>query len=263
MTPRWLVEPAAVALGDVPAEQRELARNLIAADPEFRAEVERLRLLTQQLDALPADAWDLPAAPPLDLDRVLVRPPAAAGPASSPSVTESPPAAGSASAGSDRRAPARWRLRPVVAVAAAVVLLLVGGVAGALLAGGDGADRRAGGGADTDPWVLATLRPLPERPSSASGRVALTLHAGGRARLRLSGLAPTRRNAFYEAWLMTDDRDLVALGTFVVGADGRAAVEFPLGADPRGYRYVDVSLQHRSDGPAHSGDSVLRSAQLG
>ena len=59
---------------------------------------------------------------------------------------------------------------------------------------------------------------------------------------------------------MVDDRpqELVAIGTYRVGSDGRADVRFHTSANPHAYRYVDVSLERDDGNPAHSGDSILR-----
>ncbi len=261
MTAHWLVEPAAVVLGTVAPEQRELARNLMAGDQDFRAEVERLRRLADTLGELPVGAWTPEAAelPALDLDRLTQGrevPPR-------PAFTPSEPAV------ARPRRRRRLVLRPVLAAVAAAGLLGAGVGVGLLAGSGDDttpAPRSAPvrQTAQTDPWVLASLRPLPgSGRAAATGRVAVTLHPGGRARLDVAGLAPTRDGSFYEAWLMTDDRHLVALGTFKVGPRGRARMDVPFGADPRAYRYVDVSLQREDGGPGHSGRSVLRTDELG
>jgi anti-sigma-K factor RskA len=79
-----------------------------------------------------------------------------------------------------------------------------------------------------------------------------------RARVDVSGLAPSGSDHFYELWLLDDDGRMVALGAFQVGAGGRAEVELPIPVTPSQYRYFDVSLQEDNGDPAHSGVSVLR-----
>jgi anti-sigma-K factor RskA len=101
MTDQELLDYLLGELGD--PEAAALERRL-AADPQLRARIERMRPTVATLDALPGEAWQLPAPPPLAA-----------------------------------RAPRRRVLtfRPLVAAACAVVLLLVGGLVGGLIARDD------------------------------------------------------------------------------------------------------------------------------
>jgi hypothetical protein len=121
-------------------------------------------------------------------------------------------------------APPRRRLvlRPVVAAACALVLVA------------------AGVGLDA--------------PRAASGRVTV---ADG-VSLDVSGLPPSRAGDFYELWLLGDDKRLVSLGSFAVGADGKARLNVPLPVDPARFAYFDVSREPGDGDPGHSGLSVLR-----
>ena len=76
MSPGWPVAPAAVALDLLDDRERALADRLLADDPLFRAEVERLRATAGALAQLDRDAWRPPAPPPLP-DAPLPAPPAA------------------------------------------------------------------------------------------------------------------------------------------------------------------------------------------
>ena len=76
MSPAWPVAPAAVALDLLDDRERALADRLLADDPLFRAEVERLRATAGALTRLDRDAWRPPAPPPLP-DAPLPAPPAA------------------------------------------------------------------------------------------------------------------------------------------------------------------------------------------
>ena len=67
------------------------------------------------------------------------------------------------------------------------------------------------------------LAPL-ARGGAAEGKLRVA-RAGGRATLAVSGLAPSRRGEFYELWLLSPPGDLVSLGSFRVGASGRATLE--------------------------------------
>lgn len=200
-------------LGELSATECAAFEHALAADPDLRAQVESLRPLMSQLDALPGEAWDPPEPPPLAL----------------------------------RLEPPRHRrlvLRPLVAAACALVLLVAGIGVGALVFRGGG-----------DAGAQLSLAPIGGRDPAASGHVKLS---GERLTLRVSGLKPTGRDHFYEAWLLGPGGRLVALGSFRVGADGTATMRLPLPVDPASYRYFDISLQPDNGSPSHSGLSVLR-----
>ncbi len=235
----WSVSPAQVALGDLTAEQQAQAERLLDADARFRAEVQRLRRATTVLQETPAEIWRPHSVPALDVERAEAARPAP-----------------------DRRR-ARgighaWLPRPVLAGAAAVLLLAVGVGAGLALAPSDSGSPAARVASMTVP-----LTPLPgtESPGERAS-VRMPVRAGGEARLTVRGLKPSSAGDYYELWLMTDDAKLASIGTFRVGPDGRADVRFPVGVNPRGYRYVDVSREPDDGRPGHSALSVLRSAQL-
>ena len=181
-----------------------------------------LRDVAAQLRALGPEEWEPAAAPPL-------RPPAVERPR--------------------RRFGTPFVLRPAMAVAAAVGLLALGAAGGALLARGGDGDRgprgrpRAGG----------------RRPARRARRCAAAQrgHAADRG-----GLPPVGGGGFYEVWMMRDATHLVALGSFRVGADGRARVDLPVTASPRRFPVLDISREPADGDPAHSGHSVLRSRPI-
>ena len=144
-----------------------------------------------------------------------------------------------------RRERPSWPRRLVPALAA-IVLIAVG--VGATLAvqqlsGDDAAGERV------------ELAGLPLAPS-ASGEARLD----GDVNLTVSGLRPSRPGEYYELWLLNSPEDLVSVGSFRVGEDGRATVEFPLGVDPSRYQLLDVSVEPDDGDPGHSSRSVLRSS---
>ncbi len=215
-----------VALGEVAADQRAAAEERLRRDPAFAAEVERLRAVAGPLDALPAETWSPPEPPPL-------RAPAA------------PPEPRAAT-------PRRHGLtvRPLLAVAAAVALLAAG-------AAGTLAVQALDGEAD---GVEVALSGLPG--AEGAGATAELHRDAGVVRLDVRGLQATDRDSFYELWLLNSPEDLVAVGTFRVGEDGRAEVEFPLAVDPRRFQVLDVSVEPVDGDPGHSSRSVLRSRPL-
>ena len=212
-------------LGELEGVERARFEAAAANDPALAAEVERLRPVVAQLEALEPAAWEAPPAlPPL---------PAAAA----------------------RPATPWWRrriaLRPLPAAALAALLLALG-VAAGLLAGGGGGE---GGGREL---VLGPVAPL----GGAAAGTARLADDGERATLHLTGLRPSRAGDFYELWLLNGPDDLVSLGSFTVPASGAVDVSVPVPGGTRGFGALDISVEPRDGDPAHSSRSVLR-APLG
>jgi anti-sigma-K factor RskA len=76
VSPRWTVRPAEVALDLLDERERSVAERLMADDPLFRAEVDRLRATTAALRDLDHASWRPDAPPPLDDDRAVTLRPA-------------------------------------------------------------------------------------------------------------------------------------------------------------------------------------------
>ena len=76
--------------------------------------------------------------------------------------------------------------------------------------------------------------------------------------LTVSGLPRVGGGGFYEVWMLRDPAHLVALGSFRVGADGRARVDLPVTASARRFPVLDISREPADGDPEHSGHSVLR-----
>jgi anti-sigma-K factor RskA len=149
-----------------------------------------------------------------------------------------------------RRFGSPFVLRPAMAIAATIALLAIGGAGGALLA--------RGGDASSAGRKVA-LAAVGDGPRGA--------HADARLRsstmqLTVTGLPRVGAGGFYEVWMMRDAAHLVALGSFRVGADGRARVDLPVTASPRRFPVLDISREPADGDPAHSGHSVLRSRPI-
>ena len=191
-----------------------------------------LRHVAAQLRALGPEEWELAAPPPLRATVAEQQAPA-----------------------ERRRARRRGRfapglvLRPALAAAAVLALVVLGTALGALIAGGDGP--RAG-----REVALAAVGDGP-RGAHADARLRSTT-----MRLTVSGLPRMGTGGFYEVWMMRDATHLVALGSFRVGADGRARVDLPVTASPRRFPVLDISREPADGDPAHSGHSVLRSRPI-
>jgi anti-sigma-K factor RskA len=190
-----------------------------------------LRHVAAQLRALGPEEWEPGAPPPLRATVAEQRAPV-------------------------ERARARWRfapglvLRPALAAAAVLVLVVLGTALGALIAGGDGspvAGREV---------ALAAVGDGPRGAHAAARLRASTML------LTVSGLPRVGAGGFYEVWMMRDATHLVALGSFRVGADGRAHVDLPVTVSPRRFPVLDISREAADGDPAHSGHSVLRSRPI-
>jgi anti-sigma-K factor RskA len=221
-------ELASYLLGELDAEAQAAFERRLAEEPELREEVERLRPLVVELEGLPAEAWELPEAPPLRMPEAPAAP--------------------------RRRRPSWWRrsvpLRPALAAALALGLFALGVGAGTLLEGDESSPAP-----DSEGLVL---RSIDDGPAGARGRVLITGPGQSLAAFSVSGLRPTGPGRFYELWLLDDGGRMIALGTFRVGGDGSAEIELPIPVPPSRYRYFDVSLQADDGDPTHSGISVLR-----
>jgi anti-sigma-K factor RskA len=139
-------------------------------------------------------------------------------------------------------------LRPALAAAAAIVLVALG-AAGALLVGGDD------GGTGRE----VVLAPVGDGPRGARADARLERAA---MHLTVSGLPRVAAGGFYEVWMLRDPSHLVAVGSFRVGADGRARIDLPVAASPRRFPVLDISREPDDGDPAHSGHSVLRSRPI-
>lgn len=193
---------------------------------------------------LPEEAWQgrgpqLPAAPP------------------GPSAAPRPPAHPS-----ERRRPPRERRRvdprAIVALAAVAAVALVT----VLLAGGDDAGDEDGPGdrggrtaTEPDPGAGPdgrTARLAPVAGRRGRGRVTLS---EDRERLAISIRGLPEPEGSYEIWLYSSIVDARSLGSF---RRSRIELDARLPADPRDYRWIDVSHEPADGNPNHSGESVMR-----
>lgn len=232
-------------------ERRQLAVEYLlgemddARSTEFEAEcrfdeslafmVEELRPVVTKLESLPDEAWDMPEPPPLVM------------PGSPPEFT----AADAAMPTARSRSGFGW-MRAGLGFAAALFILAAGVLIGIQL------ESDGPGGSTAPEQTLALESVGPEGPPDASGLVSLTSSEEDAVTLDVSGLKPTGSDEFYELWLLGEEGELVALGTFRVEPDGDSQIEVPLPVSPGDYEYFDVSIQEENGDPSHSGRSVLR-----
>ena len=192
-------------------------------EPAFGGEVERMRPLVADLEALPGEAWDAGAAvPPL--------PPL-------PPLSEL----------EERRALRRLPIRPAYAVAASIAVLLIGVAVGAVV---------THRGADEGPAIA--LGHIDQGGPAAAGTAHFVNSGGGQLRVQVNGLAPSSPHDFYEVWLMDGPGVAMSVGTFRVPASGHASVTMPLPVPVTDFRYIDVSKEPEDGNAAHSAHSVLR-----
>lgn len=234
----------AYLLGELSLEDRSRFESQMSGDGELRAFVEELRPVLANLESLPAEAWDPVEPPPLDIARATAADPEVAPLAQREDEFDRSRAA----AGRTGR---RWpRLAGLVAGAAA--LLLVGFFIGTNTGDEESSDPTI------SPGPALALERLGEAPASAHGEVRMVSSEGDQMRLDVSGLAPSPDGEFYELWLLGEEGELIALGSFRVGEHGTRSVELPLPVEPSSFKYFDVSIQPEDGDPGHSGRSVLR-----
>jgi anti-sigma-K factor RskA len=230
-------------LGELSPQELEEAERLMREDPEFRAQVERLRPMVAELSELPPQAWEAPEPPPLtvgatDSDASHLRP---------GTQDEGERAARPASQARGRR----LRLRPALAAGFAATLIGLGVGIGLLIGGDDGGDPAA-------PATEIALEPVTDTGAPARGTARIESADGGEAVIEVSDLPASAVGEYYEIWLLNSPEDLVSAGSFRVPESGEATVAVPLPADAGSFRFVDISRERLSGDPGHSGDSVLR-----
>lgn len=214
------IRPAEVVLGLVdPADRAEVDR-LLAEDPLFRDEVDRLRRTTAGLQMLDRSAWRPETPPPL------------------PEASPPPPVAEPPTPRVRRRRRRRFVLLPAAGLATAVAAT----VALVLPSGSPAPASRT--------LALHAL-------GDVHGRATLTLR-GDTAELRGTGMPPSGTHDYYEAWLADRRGRMVSMGTFRVAADGHVDAHMAIAVDLHRYTLVDVSLEPDDGNPAHSATSVMR-----
>jgi anti-sigma-K factor RskA len=251
---------SAYLLDELGAEERTAFEHELAQDTELRAEVERLRPVVSQLDALPAEGWEGAVEPPplrLPSGALAFGRSPADGSRDTIALADGMPAASPHPRRERRRRLLGGPLivRPAFAALSAAALLALGIGLGMLIDGG--ATSRAPSASSR----TVALQPL-QSGAAAHGHALVADTAGGQQRvtLRLRGLPRSRAHQFYEVWLMDAKGPLIAIGSFRVGADGRATLELPLPVAATRYQYFDISVQPEGNDAGHSGDSVLRGA---
>lgn len=230
MSEHGRIDPHDYLLGELSEPDEREAERLLREDPDFAAQVERLRPVVTQLERVPDEVWE--GIPPLEGLGVADAPAAetTAGPRARRRVRWLP----------SRPAWPSWTVGGAAAALAAVVIALVVVV-----------------GEDDPEGTSLTLTAVPQSGVEASGTATLG-GSGGEAAVELNGLDPNREGEFYELWLLNDTDDLVSLGSFRVEETGTTEVELPLPVDPSAYGFVDISVEPDDGDASHSGDSVLR-----
>ncbi|MGK2931585.1 MAG: anti-sigma factor domain-containing protein [Solirubrobacterales bacterium] len=217
-------------LGELGESEAAAFERDLLANPELTALVEQLRPVVGKLEGLPDEAWEPAEPPPLVM------------PGTAPEAVRTP-------AASSPRRGFRW-LRAGAGLAASAAILAVGVLIGFQL--------DDSGPSEPAPQRTLALDSFGEAPAGASGKIDLVSSEGDAATVDVSGLRPTGDSEFYELWLLGEEGELVALGSFRVEPDGHSRIEVPLPVDPDDYQYFDVSVQPDNGDPGHSGVSVLR-----
>jgi anti-sigma-K factor RskA len=138
----------------------------------------------------------------------------------------------------------------MTAVAAMLLVAAAAGV-GAVLLGRDD-------GAPTTKIALAAVE-----GSSGQGEAVIRQVAGGsEVRLEASGLPANPPDTFYECWMVgpgdtPQAPNRVAVGTFSVGSDGKAAVVWVTAADLQRFPKLGVTLEPVNGDPGTNGPKIL------
>lgn len=191
-----------------------------------------------------AELYDRQAPPALDLHAIT------GGPASKP----------------ERAARRRWQLPPAIVAVGAAACMAIGIFAGATWFA-------------EPPQQLAS--PAPQTSTPVSGRqVSLdrftdAVPAGAAAQanvfkasegrtveLTVRGLEQPKNGQFYELWVLGEGTKMISLGIVRVDKSGSATIELPLPVSLRRFPIFDISLERGDGNPAHSGDSIMRSAPV-
>jgi hypothetical protein len=104
--------------------------------------------------------------------------------------------------------------------------------------------------------VTATVELTPLEGEGAAGTVELA-DGAATAEVVVEGLPESAPGTYYELWLLGEG-EIVSLGSFTVGPDGRADTVISIPFDLDGYDSFDVSVEQEDGDPSHSGESVLR-----
>jgi anti-sigma-K factor RskA len=195
-----------------------------------------------------------PATPPPATPTPLPFPPPVATPPPATPSPATPPAAGSpAPSVVTPMRPRRSRaVRWVTAVAAMLLVAAVAGAGAAVLLGREPSGTPA-----------ATIALAATEGRSGQGEAVVRQVAGGHEiRLEVSGMPANPDQTFYECWLVgpTDTAQApsrVAVGTFSVGADGKATVTWATAADLERFPKLGVTLEPENGDPGTNGPKVL------
>ena len=206
-------------LGEADERERASVERALAEDPQLRDRVRKLEALTETLSTMSGPAWQ-------------------------EALSAHHPGLGREAAGGRRS----WTVTmPGVAVAglAALILFIVGIGVGSLTSPSSTTVT-----VTPSRGTQVALHPLAGGPTDVSGDAYLA--AENRMVLIIHRLPATQPGDYYEAWLMTNIRQLVPIASFRVDANGEARLILQLPADATSYRYVDISLQSIAAGQTHS-----------
>jgi anti-sigma-K factor RskA len=143
-----------------------------------------------------------------------------------------------------------WQRRWLLAAVAAALLVALAIPAALLLFGGDGGE-------------VTRLTLVAAEGGRGRGQVTVTRTPTGRSfDVRIEGLDPPAAGSLYELWAVNPQDTLerprrVSLGTFTVGADGRARLAAFTAAPADQFPAVGVTLEPVDGNPARTGPRVL------
>jgi len=101
------------------------------------------------------------------------------------------------------------------------------------------------------------LEPTVLAPAAAATAELRETPSGVSIELQVEGLRPAPEGSYYQGWVKSAEGDLVTIGTFHAREGGDDIVLWS-GVDVADYRTITVTLQREGEGPASSGQVVLK-----
>jgi Anti-sigma-K factor rskA len=239
-------ELAAYLVGGLDPAERSRFALLLEADPDLRAEHDRLAAAARLLETR-AEPFDVPDDLEIGVRRAVAR-----ARSEDPGRNGDAPAPAPAPAGRERALRSGWPRRLALAGALAASLAL------AVFAG----SRIADDGPTGSPGALEVSGALRAVDGGPAGRVEVRMLGIGREIALTSRALPILpKGEYYELWFVGPgdtlaDPNRISAGTFHPDENGRSHVRFTAAVDPSLYPEIEVTAEPGDGNPRPSGEVV-------